>query len=205
MQSGEGLRPSYHLLQVSQNVSYGLTRNKQAAIQLFSSIGADGQARVDGMRAELLAMLIKPEDEEGDGYWAGGIFKFGKLPATLSNNNLDAEIMLPFGFRKGRWTIGGLPAIGVKVAGNGSGQPDINMRLKLAYRIEPEYSVGIEQYSDLGNTHKIGPLNQQSQQTFAVVDIKRKDWDVNIGVGRGWNDFSERWVVKAIIGFPLGH
>ena len=54
------------------------------------------------------------------------------------------------------------------------------MRLKIAYRIGPEYAVGIEQYSDLGNTHKIGPLNQQSQQTFATVDFKRRDYLVEM-------------------------
>ena len=67
------------------------------------------------------------------------------------------------------------------------------------------YSIGVEHYSELGQIRHIGPLNQQSQQTFAVVDFKRKGKDFNFGIGRGWNDFSERWVIKGIVSFPFGN
>lgn len=203
--SDEGLRPTRHLLQLSPNISYGVTKNTQVGLQLFSSVGLDGQARIDGGRVELLTIPIRPPDNDDDGYWLGALFEVGHLPATLSTNHLDSEIKILFGARKGRWTIGASPEFGFKVSGSGSGsQPEIEMKLKIAYRLDSGYSIGIEQYSDLGTTRKIGPLNQQSQQTFAVVDFKRKDWDFNIGVGRGWNDFSEKWVVKTIIGFSFG-
>src|SRR5712692_9188399 len=204
VQSDSGLRATRHLLQLSPDISYGLTQNTQVDLQLFSSVGLEGQARMDGGRVEILTVPIRPLDND-DGYWLGALFEVGHLPATLSTNRLDSEIKILFGVRKGRWTVGASPEFGFKVSGTGSGsQPDVEMKLKLAYRLDSGYSIGIEQYSDLGTTRKIGPLNQQSQQTFAVVDFKRKGWDFNIGIGRGWNDFSERWVVKTVIAFPFG-
>jgi len=204
VQSDEGLRATRHLLQLSPDISYGLTQNTQVDLQLFSSVGLEGQARMDGGRVEILTVPIRPLDND-DGYWLGALFEVGHLPATLSTNRLDSEIKILFGVRKGRWTVGASPEFGFKVSGTGSGsQPDVEMKLKLAYRLDSGYSIGIEQYSDLGTTRKIGPLDKQSQQTFAVVDFKRKGWNFNIGIGRGWNDFSEKWVVKTIIAFPFG-
>lgn len=203
--SDEGLRPTRHLLQISPDFSYGLTNNVQLDLQLFSTLGFNGQARVDGGRVELSTIPIRPDDEDDDGPFFGGLFEVGHLPATLTTNNLDAEIKIFLGYRLGRWTFATNPEIGFKVSGNGSGaQPELAVKMKLAYRAAANYSIGIEHYGDLGQFRHIGPLIQQSQQTFAVVDFKAKGKAFNIGIGRGWNDFSERWVIKTIVSFPFG-
>jgi hypothetical protein len=202
--STDGLRPTRHLLQLSPDVSYGVTEHTQVDLQLFSSIGSDGNSRMDGGRVEVLTIPIRPPDNDDDGYWLGALFEIGHLPKTLSTNHADSEVKILLGLREGRWTFGASPEFGFKVSGTGSGsRPDVEMKLKVAYRLESGVSIGIEQYDDVGTTRKIGNLNQQSQQTFGVMDFKRKGWDFNLGLGHGWNDFSERWVVKAIIGFPL--
>lgn len=202
--SDEGLRPSLHVLQISPALSYGVTKDFQLGLQLFSSVTPHGDTRVDGARLELLTLPIRPDDEDDDGLFLGSLIDVGKLPATLSRNNLDAEIKAILGYRLGRWTFATNPEIGFKVSGRGSSQPELAFKLKAAYRIEPKYSIGIEHYGELGQIRHIGPLNQKSQQTFAVVDLRVKDYDINIGIGRGWNDFSERWVLKTVVSFPLG-
>ena len=186
-----GLRPTRHLIQVSPDISYGFSKNSQFDLQLFSSVALSGETRIDGARVEALTIPIRPEDEDDDGLFLGGLFEVGHLPATLSTNNLDAEIKLILGYRLGRWVFATNPEIGFKVSGSGSGaSPDLSTKVKIAYRAGESYSIGIEQYSELGQLRQIGPLNQQSQQTFAVVDFKHGDKDFNIGVGRGWNDYS---------------
>ena len=202
--SAEGLRPSLHLLQVSPALSYGATRNFQLGLQLFSSVTSHGEARVDGARLELLTLAIRPDDDDDDGPFLGSLIDIGKLPATLSRNSLDAEIKAILGYRLGRWTLATNPEIGFKVSGRGPSQPDLAFKAKAAYRIDQNYSIGIEHYGELGQLRHIGPLNQNSQQTFAVVDFKTREFDFNIGIGRGWNDFSERWVLKTVVSFPLG-
>lgn len=202
--STEGLRPAVHLLQVSPILSYGLTSSMQLGLQLFTSVTPHGDARVDGGRLEFLTLFVKPGEEDGDGPFMGSLIEFGKLPATLSPNRLDAEIKGILGYRSGRWMFATNPEIGFKVSGNGSSQPDLSIRAKAAYRVDQKYSVGVEHYGGLGQLRDIGPLNKQSQQTFAVIDFKARDTDFNVGIGHGWNDYSERWVLKAIVSFPFG-
>jgi len=202
--SEDGLRPSFHVLQLSPSLSYGITANTQVGLQLFSSLGPDGGARVDGARVELLSIPIRPDDEDDDGLFLGYLVEAGHLPATLSSNRLDAEIKMIVGYRMGRWTFASNPEIGVKVAGDGDAQPEFAVKFKVAYRVDPGYSIGVEHYGDLGRYHHLGPLNQQSQQSFAVVDFRAAGFDLNLGIGRGWNDFSERWVLKGVLSFPIG-
>ncbi len=202
-QSDESLRPVRHLLQVTPEFSWGISRDVQLALQLFTSLAPGGDARMDGGRVEIITTPIRPADEDSDGYWLGGLFEIGHLPRTLSVNNLDAELKFFIGMRSGRWTLAMNPEIGFKVSGNGSSEPEYGIKIKVAYRIDDGYRVGIEHYGDLGEGRRIGPLNKESQLTFAVLDFSRKHWDVNIGVGRGWNDASEQWVLKANVGIPF--
>ncbi|OIR15625.1 hypothetical protein GALL_39490 [mine drainage metagenome] len=202
--AAEGLRPTFHLLQASPDISYGITKDTQIDFQLYSTVGLNGEARADGGRIGLLTIPIRPDNEDVDGLFLGGLFEAGRLPATLSTNNLDAEFKLVLGYRTGRLTVAANPEIGSMISGNGSSQLDSAAKFKIAYQVDPSYSLGIEHYGDLGPISHIGPLNQQSQQTFAVVDMKAKNMDLNIGIGHGWNDFSERWVVKTVVSLPLG-
>ena len=199
----EGLRPTVHLLQISPDFSYGLTSSSQVGLQLFSSLSPHGDSSVNGGRIEYLTVPIRPDDDD-DGPFLGGLFEVGHLPPTLSKNDLDGEIKVLMGYRGGRWILAANPEIGFKVTGSGSSKPDLGIKFKAAYRVEDSYSVGIEHYGDMGRIGHIGPLDQQSQQTFAVVDFKARGLDFNVGIGRGWTDFSERWVVKAIVSFPFG-
>ena len=202
-QSDEGLRPVRRVLQVTPEFSWGLTRDVQLGMQVFTSIAPGTDARMDGGRVEIMTTPVRPADEDSDGYWLGGLFEIGHLPRTLSINNLDAEFKFFIGMRRGRWTFAINPEIGFKVSGNGSSKPEYGIKFKVARRFDSGYGVGIEHYGELGEGRRIGPLGAESQLTFAVLDFSRKHWDFNVGVGRGWNDASERWVLKANVGIPF--
>ena len=201
----ERLSSSFHLLQLNPDFSYGITNNSQIGLQLFSSISLGGNVRVDGSRVEFLTVPIRPDVEDGDGLFLGSLFEIGHLPPTLSTNHLDAEIFLILGYRVGRWTFATNPEIDFKVSGSGSSGTGLAAKFKAAYRTDYGYNIGLEHYGNLGQLHHIGPLNRQSQQTFAVVDFKAQEMAVNVGVGRGWNDYSDRWVIKAVVSFAFGN
>ena len=202
---GAGLRSSAHLLQISPELGYGITKNTQVSLQIFSSIDANRQLRVDGARAGLTTMFIRPDDEDDDGLFFGTLMEAGRLPATLSVNRIDGEIKFLMGYRSGRWVFAVNPEIGYKIAGSGPSEPELSIKAKIAYRSSEGYRVGIEHFGDLGQLGHSGPLNQQSQQTFAVIDFKSQHVDVGIGVGRGWNANSQRWLLKTTISFPISN
>lgn len=199
-----GLRSSRHSLQFNPDFSYGLTKSSQVDLQVFSSTGLDRATKLDGARLEYMTVPIRPADD-GDGLILGGLFEIGRLPRTISQNNLDGEVFLILGYQAGRWTFAANPEIDFKVSGNGSSHPGLATKFKASYRTDHGYRVGIEHYGDLGQLHQIGPLSKQSQQTFAVMDFKAKEASVNLGIGRGWTDVAERWVIKAVVSVPFGN
>ena len=195
----EGLRPSRRSLQISPEFAYGVGRNTEINFQLYASIDAGGQSRVDGARFGAAFVPIRPDDDDDDGVFFGGLVEVGRLPRTLSANRLDAELKLILGYRTGRWLFGMNPEIGVKLSGPGSSAPDLSISAKLAYRLDQACSLGVEHYGDLGQARHVGPLRRQNQQTFGVADFKARGIDFSVGLGRGWNDASARWTVKTMV------
>ena len=199
----EDRRPTAHLLQASPQRSYGLTKTMQLGAQLFYARDSSGQSKIDGARLEWLYLPIRPAEEGGEGLFAGTLIEAGHLPKRLSENRLDAELRLIAGYRWGKWTVAANPEIGRKLAGDGSGVPDLSARMKLAYQATPTYAVGAEYYGDFGNMHAVGPLSHRSQQLFGVIDAKHGGCNFSIGIGRGLTSRSEPWVLKAAVGFSF--
>ncbi len=198
-----GLRPSLRSLQVSPEFAYGVGRNTEINFQLYASIDAGGQSRVDGARFGAAFVPIRPDDDDDDGVFFGGLVEVGRLPRTLSANRLDAELKLILGYRTRRWLFGVNPEIGVKLSGPGSSAPDVSISAKLAYRLDQAFSLGVEHYGDLGQARHVGALRRQNQQTFGVADFKARGIGFSVGLGRGWNDASPRWTAKTTVSLAV--
>lgn len=199
--SDERLAPSSHLLRLSPEISYGLTSNLQAGMQFFGSVDGSGRTKVDGGRLELTYIGRKPDK---DGYFWGVLVEAGKLPKTLSTASLNAEIKGIFGYRGDRWLFVANPTLDKKIKGEGNDEPaEVGLNLKAAYRVAPTLNFGIEHYAELGSVKRIEHLSEQSQQTFLVADLRWRKWEFNGGIGHGWNDASDKWTFKLIIGIPF--
>jgi hypothetical protein len=200
----DGVRPGYHVLQLSPTFTWGLTRNTDVELQLFASAGPRGEYRMGGAKVELAWIPVRPRDDDDDGYWLGGATEIGRMPRTASSNDLDAEVKAIVGMRRAGWTIAVNPGVQVKLAGAGGGRPELSLKAAVAYRITHAVSMGLEHHAQLGAPRHLGPLNEHAQHTFAVLDVQAKKWQLNFGLGHGLNDVSERWVLKAVIGLPFG-
>ncbi len=199
----DGLRSSAHLLHISPELGYGLTPNTQLSVQLFGDVDTRGRSRTSGARVGFKTLFFRPDDDDDDGAFAGMLVEAGRLPRTLSTNRLDGEIKLILGLRTGRWLFALNPELGFKISGSGESTPDVSARAKVSYRTDAGYHLGLEHYADLGTIKHIGPLNQHSQQTFGVVDFNALGWEFNVGLGRGWNAYSQGWVAKMIVSVPF--
>lgn len=62
--------------------------------------------------------------------------------------------------------------------------------------------IGLEYYAGFGKIGDFLPLGQQSQQ-FAVTDFKVSRVDVELGAGYGLTPGSDRFVLKAILGYAF--
>jgi hypothetical protein len=199
----DSVRSGYHVLQLSPTFTWGLARDLDVELQLFTSAGPRGEYRMGGAKVELAWIPVRPRDDD-DGYWLGAAVEFGRMPRTASSNDLDGEIKALVGMRRAGWTFAVNPALQVKLAGAGGGRPELSVKAAVMYRVTDVVSVGIEHYAQLGELGHLGPLSEHAQHTFAVIDVQAKKWQVNVGIGRGLNDVSERWILKAVIGLPFG-
>jgi hypothetical protein len=94
-------------------------------------------------------------------------------------------------------------AVPIGPSRTGDSAPELALNLKVAYAVTPELALGFEQYSEFGPVNDLTAGPQSGQTTFAVVDYEGKGWGLNFGVGRGWTDSVDRWIVKAIVGFEF--
>jgi hypothetical protein len=200
------VRSGHHVLQVSPTFSWGLTRDTDVELQLYASGGPRGEYRIGGAKVELAWVPMRPASDDADGYWLGAAAEVGRMPRTVSTSDLDGEVKALVGLRRGSWTIGLNPAIQAKLAGPGErGRPELSLKAVLSYKISDRLRAGIEHYASAGALRHPGPLSRQPQHTFGVVELKAKQLELNVGLGRGLNSYSERWIVKAVVGFPFEH
>jgi hypothetical protein len=183
--------------------SYALNPNLELGLYLpLAEITRGGDLEVGGAKARIKWVAPRPADQ--DSFW-GLNFELGKVRHSLDQNPWNAELKGIVGVRKGPWTLAANLNVDWVVSGpDASSPPDLQLALKAAYSLDKRTAVGFESYNGLGTTKAFGPLNRNDNQTFLVLDRSFGRWDVNFGVGYGYGAPEDRWILKAVIGVPIG-
>jgi hypothetical protein len=87
--------------------------------------------------------------------------------------------------------------------GSSHSEADFAPAVRLARNLGQDRFIGLEYYADFGKIGDFLPLKQQSQQLFAVTDFKVNKIDVELGAGFGFTPGSDRFVLKAIVGYAF--
>ena len=74
---------------------------------------------------------------------------------------------------------------------------------RLAWIASPAWAVGLEHYAEMGRLRRLAPLDEQSQEIFAVADYSGKAFDLDFGAGRGLTPASDDWTVKFILSWSF--
>ena len=72
-----------------------------------------------------------------------------------------------------------------------------------AFGIIFEANIVEDDFTARGKINDIRPPAQQSNTLFLALDAEWKNWAINFGVGRGLNNATDQWTVKAIIGIAF--
>jgi hypothetical protein len=154
--------------------SYGIRRDWEFSLQLPAAAD-DGQLHMPGVRAEL--QYVAPHDEDEGFYWG---FNVEAAKRSL-------ELVPILGFRSERWHFAANPGV-EKSRSNVDFQP----AAKVAYRTSAKNYFGVECFGE--QTHRV---------LYLAWDGKLGKSDLNVGVGRGLNSVSDRWVAKAVYEFAF--
>jgi hypothetical protein len=169
-------------LQVMPEYSYGIWHDWEFSLQLPAAFGQDA-SRLEGYRTEL--QYVAPHDKDAGFYW-GVNFELARIERPGDASFWNIELIPILAYRADRWHFVANPGIDKAVSG-ASRAADFQPAGKVAYRAFERNYFGLEYYAD-----------DQSRVLYFAWDGKVGKSDINVGIGRGLTDSSDRWVLKMI-------
>ena len=183
-------------LQLLAEYSYGITDHWQVAAKLPF-------ARERGLRslgASVELRYLGAHDRESGGYWgldlAAG--RGRELPGEAASSGLEVQPVL--GYRAWGWHFAANLALGFPSSGEDR-RATFASKLKAGRRIGG-HELGVEHFLEAGPARNWLPRQERSEYLFVVWD-KVVGNELNLGLGRGLTDASERWILKAVYSFQL--
>jgi hypothetical protein len=167
----------------------------------LTTLDRDGDFHVSGVKGRV--KFIAPKAEGQSWFW-GANFELGRVNKRLDINPWNAELKGIVGMRRGPWTVAGNLNIDWVVSGPDHTPTIFEVATKVSYALDEKTSLGVESYNEIGDTKGLGRLGDRGHTTYAVVDRTFGKWDLNLGVGYGYGEPEDRWIVKAIVGVPIG-
>jgi hypothetical protein len=188
---------SNHSLQGTPEFAYGIADWWEAGFYMpFAA--SDRQFLSDG--AKIRSLFVVPDAAKRN-FFYGVNFELSYEMPRFSPKPWILEIRPIIGVRNGEWEFIVNPIVDLSF-GSG-GEADFAPAVRLARNLGEDRFIGLEYYSDFGKIGDFLPLEQQSQQLFAVTDFKVRTVDVELGAGYGLTSGSDRFVVKAILGYAF--
>ncbi|ADE11486.1 conserved hypothetical protein [Sideroxydans lithotrophicus ES-1] len=195
-----GQTPPHHVLQLTPEFSYGLTRNLEAGLYVPFAITPAGDTFLNGLRVRL--KYIAPRQNDEDMFYGLNV-EVGRNSLRTSDSISTMELRPIIGYRDAKWLVSFNPILNLGLAANVSHQPQFEPGLKLTHSVSEGLRGGFEYYGAYGALNHPLPSNQRSHSLYVVADMAKGGYDVNFGIGRGFVNAADTWVMKAIIGLPL--
>lgn len=195
-----GQMTSHHVTQVTPEFSYGLTETFEAGLYVPVAVTSKGDAFLNGLRVRLKYIAPRPSEEE---IFYGLNVEVGRDAPRTSESISGMELRPIIGYRDARWLASFNPIFNMALAGDVSRQPQFEPSWKLTHRMSGGTRGGIEYYGEYGALNDLLPRDQRAHSLYAVLDVETSGVDINFGIGRGFVNAADDWVMKAIIALPL--
>ena len=189
---------SNHALQGSPELAYGITKWWEIGFYVPFAVNGDGILS-DG--AKIRNLFVVP-DAAKRSFFYGINFELGYETPQFSATPWTLEIRPIMGVRNKEWEFIVNPIVDLSF-GSSHGEADFLPAIRFARNLGQDRFIGLEYYADFGKIGDFLPLKEQSQQLFAVSDFKVNKIDVELGAGFGFTPGSDRFIVKAILGYAF--
>jgi hypothetical protein len=145
-------------------------------------------------------LFVSPHADQRN-FFYGVNFEFSNETPPFAQTRFAMEIRPIIGIRNSEYEFIVNPIIDASFGRYG--ETDFAPALRLARKFGPDLYAGFEYYSDFGKIGDFKSFDEQQHTLFAVTDFKAGIFDVDLGVGYGLTPASDRWVVKAILGYAF--
>jgi hypothetical protein len=188
---------SNHSLNGTPEFAYGITDWWEVGLYLPFSI-QNQKFYSDAFK--LRTLFVSPHADQRK-FFYGVNFEFSNETPKFAQTRFAMEIRPIIGVRNADWEFIVNPIVDI---GFGKyGQADFVPAARVARKIGPDLSVGLEYYADFGQIGNFASVADQQHTLFAVTDFKLGVFNVDFGVGYGLTPASDRWVIKTIIGYAF--
>ncbi|MHB1300415.1 MAG: hypothetical protein ACYCY8_06045 [Burkholderiales bacterium] len=195
-----GAVPPVHVYRLTPELSYGLTPSFELGAYFLTAYQQASGITANGEKVRL--KFIAPKEPEQTYFW-GANLEVGKVSASVDQNPWNAELKGIYGYRTGLWTVAFNANVDWPISGPAPVPATLELDTKVAYAVSEKYKLGFESYNGIGPMSQPGYFFQQSQTLYAVLDTDISGWDLNLGLGRGFSSFSDKLILKAIVGVPF--
>jgi hypothetical protein len=194
----EGVRPAYHSLHETVEVTHGITENFELGFYLFTNYTAQYGYKIIG--THLRPRVSAPAEWR----WPIGVslsLEFGYQSKEYSPDTWNIEIRPIIDKQLANFYISFNPTFGIGLKGTASGHtPAFEPNIKASYTIN-KLALGVEYYGDLGQLDRVPGVDQQSHALFVVADIYADPrWEINVGPGFGLTPATDGFIFKLLIG-----
>ena len=194
--------PPYHGWRITPEFSWGLGNDFDWGLYLPTATDAQGDYHLGG--AKLRAKWLPVHGAEGKGGWYFGINnELSDLTKAFSDSRWNDEVRVIGGYRGAGWLIGLNPIFEWGLSPGFRGSPELTLAWKAVHDVAQGFALGAEYYDDTGTLANRLPREQQNRTLYAVMEIERKSWSLNFGVGHGLTPATDNWTVKAIVGISF--
>jgi len=201
----QGESVAAHATRFTFEPSYGLTPNLEAGAYLPFVLEPGGSLRAAGFKIRLKWVPLRPA-KEGSGFFAGANGELGQVQTRYESNRRSFELRPILGWRNADWLLATNPTLTFVLRGpDTSSPPGFEPSYKVSRTVARGIATGLEYYTDVGPISDIEPASEQKRVLYWAIDIDRKPWNINFGIGRGMTTVADRWTVKMIIDIPLGN
>ena len=195
-----GQMTTQHVLQLTPEFSYGLTGNLEAGLYVPFAITPGGYTFLNALRVRLKYIAPRREDEN---LFYGMNVEVSRDSIRTSDSISEVEIRPIIGYRDVKWLASFNPILNTGLAANVSHELQFEPALKLLHSMAKDVYGGFEYYGSYGPISHLLPGSQRAHTVYAVADVGTLGFDINFGIGRGFVNATDSWVMKAIIEVPL--
>ena len=194
--------PPYHGFRITPEFSWGLGNDIDWGLYVPSATDADWHYHFGGAKLRVKWMPVR--GREGTGGWYFGVNnELSNLTKTFSESRWSDEVRFIGGYRGAGWLIGVNPIVAWGLSPGFRGSPETAFAWKAMHDVTGGLALGVEYYSEVGTLSKRLPRDQQTNTLYAVLDLDRRSWSLNFGVGHGLTAATDNWTLKAILGLPF--
>ena len=190
-------------VRVTPEFTLGLLPGVDAGLYLPMTYDDDGRVLFGGPKLRLKWLPLRPP-EDGSGWFAGLNGEYSWLNRNFEPETRRFELRPIVGWKNADWLVAVNPVLDWALNGpEKAGRPEFNPSLKVARTVAAGVALGLEYYAGLGPLGRPVPSEEQSHTLFLALDWERGPVPMQLGIGRGLNDATDKWTLKAIFSFSF--